>query len=185
MSPPCRSPASQPRFGLIKEGVNLLRVVARSGSREMLAVGRTPRQRGSAYPEERVANGAAESVRLPLVIAEPQTGGWKCLDAAHAARSTRVAPLIFSSSGVTGPGWTVDRPMKHAGPAQVNIVLHYQPSNLEIEIVDDGRAAQRGSGGWHGLPGLGERVAVFGGRFEAGSQPEGGWRIRASFPTTP
>jgi signal transduction histidine kinase len=75
--------------------------------------------------------------------------------------------------------------LKHAGHAKVNVLLHYLPSNLEIEIVDDGHAAQRGSGGRHGLPGLRERVAVFGGRFEAGSQPEGGWRIRASFPTTP
>jgi signal transduction histidine kinase len=75
--------------------------------------------------------------------------------------------------------------LKHAGRANVNVLLHYLPSNLEVEIVDDGRAAQRGSGGRHGLPGLRERVAVFGGRFEAGSQPEGGWRLRASFPTTP
>jgi signal transduction histidine kinase len=75
--------------------------------------------------------------------------------------------------------------LKHAGRAKVNVLLHYLPNNLEIEIVDNGRAAQRGSGGRHGLPGLRERVAVFGGRFEAGSQPEGGWRIRASFPTTP
>jgi signal transduction histidine kinase len=74
--------------------------------------------------------------------------------------------------------------LKHAGHAKVNVVLHYQPSNLEIEIVDDGRATQRGNGGRHGIPGLRERVAVFGGRFEAGSQPEGGWRISASFPTT-
>jgi signal transduction histidine kinase len=75
--------------------------------------------------------------------------------------------------------------LKHAGRAKVNVVLRYLPSNLEVEIVDDGRAAQRGSGGRQGLPGLRERVAVFGGRFEAGSQPDGGWRLRASFPTTP
>jgi signal transduction histidine kinase len=74
--------------------------------------------------------------------------------------------------------------LKHAGHAKVNVVLQYLPSNLEIEIVDDGHGAQRGSGGRYGLPGLRERVAVFGGRFEAGSQPAGGWRIRASFPTT-
>jgi signal transduction histidine kinase len=75
--------------------------------------------------------------------------------------------------------------LKHAGHAKVNVLLHYRPSDLEVEIVDDGRAAERGSGGRYGLPGLRERVAVFGGRFDAGSQPEGGWRIRASFPTTP
>jgi signal transduction histidine kinase len=75
--------------------------------------------------------------------------------------------------------------LKHAGHAKVNVLLHYRPSDLEIEIADDGRATQRGNGGGHGLPGLRERVAVFSGSFEAGRQPEGGWRIRASFPTTP
>lgn len=70
-------------------------------------------------------------------------------------------------------------------PTLADIVLRYLPSNLEIEIVDDGREAQRGSGGRHGLPGLREGVAVFGGRLEAGGQPAGGWRLRASFPTTP
>jgi signal transduction histidine kinase len=75
--------------------------------------------------------------------------------------------------------------LKHAGHANVNVLLHYRPNNLEVEIVDDGDGAQRGNGGRHGLPGLRERVAVFGGRFEAGSQPDGGWRISASFPTTP
>ena len=74
--------------------------------------------------------------------------------------------------------------LKHAGHAKVNVLLHYLPSDLEVEIVDDGRGAQRGNGGGHGLPGLRERVAVFGGSFEAGSQPDGGWRIGASFPTT-
>jgi signal transduction histidine kinase len=75
--------------------------------------------------------------------------------------------------------------LKHAGRAKVKVVLRYLPNNLEIEIVDDGRAARRGNGGRHGLPGLRERVAVFGGRLEAGGQPAGGWRLRASFPTTP
>jgi signal transduction histidine kinase len=74
--------------------------------------------------------------------------------------------------------------LKHAGHAKVDVLLHYRSSDLEIEIADDGRATQRGNGGGHGLPGLRERVAVFSGSFEAGRQPEGGWRIRASFPTT-
>ena len=51
-----RSNRSQPRFGLVKEGIDLLHVVARPGSRELLVVGRMPRQRGSPDPEELVAN---------------------------------------------------------------------------------------------------------------------------------
>ncbi|HEX5938832.1 MAG TPA: hypothetical protein VFZ12_00560 [Dehalococcoidia bacterium] len=66
---------SQPQFGLINEGVNLLDVVARPVGRELLAGGRRPPQRGSPDPEERVANGAAEDIDLPLVVALPQTAG--------------------------------------------------------------------------------------------------------------
>ena len=103
----------------------------------------------------------------------------------HTQGPTRPLPAAVELNAYRVVQEGLTNALKHAGHAKVNVVLHYQPSNLEIEIVDDGRAAQRGSGGRHGLPGLRERVAVFGGRFEAGSQPDGGWRIRASFPTTP
>jgi signal transduction histidine kinase len=73
--------------------------------------------------------------------------------------------------------------LKYASRARVTVVLHYQSGNLEVEVIDDGCGAARGRGGRHGLSGLRARVAIFGGRFEAGSQPGGGWRIRASFPT--
>ncbi len=63
------------KIGLIKEGVNLLHVVARPVGRELLAAGRRPRLSGSPDPEERVADDAAEDVHPPLVIALPQTAG--------------------------------------------------------------------------------------------------------------
>jgi signal transduction histidine kinase len=39
--------------------------------------------------------------------------------------------------------------------------------------------------GGHGLLGLRERVSLYGGDLDAGSQPEGGWRVRARFPGQP
>jgi signal transduction histidine kinase len=103
----------------------------------------------------------------------------------HSQGPTRPLPAAVELNAYRVVQEGLTNALKHAGRAKVNVVLHYLPSNLEVEIVDDGHGAQRGGGGRHGLAGLRERVAVFGGRFEAGSQPDGGWRIRASFPTTP
>jgi signal transduction histidine kinase len=50
-------------------------------------------------------------------------------------------------------------------------------------VSDDGADAGQGPGARRGLAGLRERVAIFGGQFEAGPNPTGGWTVRASFPT--
>lgn len=71
--------------------------------------------------------------------------------------------------------------LKHALPASATVTVHYRDHELEVEVVDDGRSGQ-GQGSRRGLAGLRERVAVFGGRFEAGPAPGGGWSLRAAFP---
>jgi signal transduction histidine kinase len=53
---------------------------------------------------------------------------------------------------------------------------------LELEITDDGAGAAVGSGGGHGLIGIRERVAVYGGELRAGSRDEGGYTLRARLP---
>jgi signal transduction histidine kinase len=73
--------------------------------------------------------------------------------------------------------------LKHAGRAEVRVVLRYHADGIEVEVCDDGAGTGQGPGAHRGLIGLRERVAVFGGRFEAGRDPRGGWKIRASFPT--
>ena len=76
--------------------------------------------------------------------------------------------------------------LKHAGGAHARVVLRYSDEELEIEVADDGGAGRNGNGNGNGsrrgLAGIGERVAVFGGRLDAGPRADGGWSLRAGFP---
>jgi signal transduction histidine kinase len=71
--------------------------------------------------------------------------------------------------------------LKHAGPARARLVLRYRESEVELEVVDDGSSSANGDGG-HGLIGMRERVAVFGGTLEADRLPGGGFRVLARLP---
>ncbi len=71
---------------------------------------------------------------------------------------------------------------KHAGRARARVRLRHRPGALEIEVLDDGTGTIDGIGGGHGLVGMRERVAIFGGRLEAGPRPEGGFAVHATLP---
>ncbi len=72
--------------------------------------------------------------------------------------------------------------LKHAGPARATVVLRYAPDGLELEIVDDGTGSGDGGGAGQGLVGIQERVGFYGGELEAGTDPAGGFRVRARLP---
>ncbi|HZU20570.1 MAG TPA: sensor histidine kinase [Gaiellaceae bacterium] len=73
--------------------------------------------------------------------------------------------------------------LKHAGDARARVCVRFRDDSLELEVVDDGAGAQaRTVGGGHGLVGMRERVAMYGGRFEAGRRPAGGFTVRVLLP---
>jgi signal transduction histidine kinase len=73
---------------------------------------------------------------------------------------------------------------KHAGPlAQASVVLRYSPDALELVITDDGLGdAAPCDGAGHGLTGMRERAAMYGGTVSAGPVLGGGFQVTALLP---
>jgi signal transduction histidine kinase len=73
---------------------------------------------------------------------------------------------------------------KHAGlAATATVALRYEPDGLTVEVTDDGLGIGGGEGpAGHGLAGMRERIALYGGTVEAGPLPGGGFRVTARLP---
>ena len=75
--------------------------------------------------------------------------------------------------------------LRHAGPARARVILRYLPDALEVQVSDNGSGGiPPAEHGGHGLIGMRERVALFGGELTAGPRPEGGYAVLARIPTT-
>jgi signal transduction histidine kinase len=73
--------------------------------------------------------------------------------------------------------------IKHAGADRVDIGVVYGSDDLTLTVRDDGRAGTRsGTGTGHGLIGMRERAALFGGSLSAGPVAGGGWSVEAHLP---
>lgn len=73
--------------------------------------------------------------------------------------------------------------LRHAGPTQARVVLTYGDDAIQIDVEDDGRGIESASTApGHGLAGMRERAAVFGGQLEAGPAAGGGYRVRTTLP---
>ena len=74
--------------------------------------------------------------------------------------------------------------LRHAGQASAQVSVRCGADVVLIEVTDDGVGPQAGgaAGGGHGLAGMGERVALFGGQLTAGPRPGGGFVVRARLP---
>ena len=74
--------------------------------------------------------------------------------------------------------------LKHAGNASAQVSVSCGAEEVLIEVTDDGAGPQAAgqAGGGHGLAGMRERVALFGGELAAGPQPAGGFAVRARLP---
>jgi signal transduction histidine kinase len=72
--------------------------------------------------------------------------------------------------------------LKHAGAARADVVLTYADDSVSVAIVDTGRGAAATIGTGHGLIGMRERAALYGGRIVAGPGADGGFEVRVDLP---
>ena len=112
------------------------------------------------------------------------------------AAGVRVELTREGTAGAWGPGAglavyrivqeALTNTLKHAGPqASAQVRLRYTTAEVDLEVTDDGggRPAQPATSGMaalgHGLAGMIERAASYGGQVESGPCRETGWRVRA------
>ncbi|MEV4659372.1 sensor histidine kinase [Micromonospora sp. NPDC049301] len=72
--------------------------------------------------------------------------------------------------------------VKHAAPAACRATVTVLPTEVRVEVTDDGRRPVSAVGEGHGLIGMRERVALHGGEFHAGPRSDGGFAVTANLP---
>jgi len=77
--------------------------------------------------------------------------------------------------------------LKHARARRVDIRVRYAETMLALDVRDDGAGDGRDptASSGHGLIGMRERVALFGGKLHAGRNRAGGFSVHARLPLTP
>jgi signal transduction histidine kinase len=114
-------------------------------------------------------------------------------DLAARARLAGVAvELEVSPSGAPPPGVqlaayrivqeALTNVVKHAAPAGCTVRLMIGNDSLTVEVVDDGAGPATTGEGGHGLVGMRERVAAFGGELRTGPRRGGGFEVHARLP---
>jgi signal transduction histidine kinase len=83
--------------------------------------------------------------------------------------------------------------VRHSPGAEAAVNVRIGPAGVRIRVTDTGRASwpdgaaddaadRAGSDGGHGILGMRERAAVFGGTLQAGPVPGGGFQVKAFLP---
>ncbi|GAA4942095.1 sensor histidine kinase [Actinoplanes utahensis] len=71
--------------------------------------------------------------------------------------------------------------LKHAGPARAAVTVRVAPEAVHLTVTDDGTGSP-GPGTGHGLVGLRERAALYGGTLTAGPRVPHGFEVSATLP---
>jgi signal transduction histidine kinase len=138
--------------------------------------------------------GTAEGVEAPALTPQPGLGELAAL--VERVRATGLAvtveesgqPFVLSAAAQLTVYRIVQEAltnsMKHAQPQSVTVAIAYDDPEVAVEVTDDGaptrhQVAAPINGSGHGVSGMAERAAAFGGTLRAGPQHGGGWQVLA------
>jgi signal transduction histidine kinase len=167
---------------LARQALGTIEVTARQGlveMRRLLGVLRSERS-----DADRTDSRPAEGLRdLDRLLEQFRAAGLR-LEVKHLAEiSDLPAALDISAYRIVQEGLT--NVLRHGGPI-AQLTISRSEAALQVEIRDDGRP--RGSGppgsprSGHGLTGIRERAALFGGTSQSGPEPNGGFRLCVELP---
>ncbi len=160
-----------------------IEATSRSALTEMRRLLGVLRQEGEPRGSLTPAPGLAD---LSMLVTQVQDAGLKIWINVEGQRGAVPPGIDLSAYRIVQEALT--NVIKHVGSSSANVTISYRPDSVTVEITDQGAGAPAArvpaprSGSGHGIIGMRERVAVFGGEFTAGPGPDGGFRVRACFP---
>jgi signal transduction histidine kinase len=94
-------------------------------------------------------------------------------------------PVVVQASAYRIVQEALSNVVKHARPASAVVTVAVEDGALDLDVRDDGHRLPADDGQGHGLRGMRERAAQYGGSVDAGPDPAGGWRVHARLPLRP
>jgi signal transduction histidine kinase len=120
--------------------------------------------------------------RLDALLEDVRRAGLPVSLRMHGPRVPLPGGIDISAYRIIQEGLT--NVLKHAHASQAEVSLDYLPDQLRIEVRDDGRGGGHVNGDGHGLAGIRERVALYGGQMAAGPATDGGYLLGTCLPLT-
>ena len=168
--------------GQARQALAAIEATSRSALTEMRRLLGVLRQEGETRGSLTPAPGLAD---LDSLVSQVQDAGLRVCVSVDGQRGTVPPGIDLSAYRIIQEALT--NVIKYADCRSADVSICYRADSLTVEIADHGRGAPGGlpaarNGSGHGIIGMRERVAVFGGQFAAGPGPDGGFRVRARFP---
>ena len=163
-------PAFAPTQAIVAEGREAL-----ADTRRVLGALRTDDDREERAPQPRLD-------RLDELLERVRAAGLNVRFTAEGDPSSIPTGLDLTAYRIVQEALT--NTLRHANASEARVAIKYSPQSIALEITDNGIGpSENGSAPTeHGLDGMRERAALFGGTLNAGPNPGRGFRVQAELP---